>query len=334
MKKLRSLFLLFLAFFKTSSWCQAESTKWPNDQWRIAVEKVVRENLSSFEAAKDKNDFCPGYSAATERQKVNCWVTLVRATVKMESNDRPSTSYREPMGMNSVGLLQLSKGECPNAPTDAALKNPEANLICGTKKMAKFIKAGGRVEGKSGAGKYWSVLRKPYSAYGMNLGKVGQIQAITKNYKAVSTGSDAPTNRVPASNHDTTIVAAKPKQKPPATANPPIVAKTKPNAPSAKPTEIAGFTDPDEEEEESVLLPEPKEQPKPKAEKKAKPAPPVVAEVDEQEEEISPPANASKRKRNKPESSSNRRPANDSWSSWKQREPTWIDKVFNPTDRK
>lgn len=204
----------------------AASHKWANERWRDAVEEVVVQRLADFERAQDKDSFCPGYGSATKAQRINCWSVLVRATVKLESNDNPRNVYYEPMGYNSVGLLQLSRNECRNAPTEAQLKNAEANLICGTHKMANLVKTYSRIEGKRGAGKYWSVLRKPYHYSGMSLGKAHQIQAVTRKYKdfvpgkaAIAhagaaaenpalSGIDAPDSPAP-----TVVVEAKPDKK-------------------------------------------------------------------------------------------------------------------------
>lgn len=152
--------------------------------WTNAVITIVRENFSKLEQAKDKNAFCPGYASATQARKEICWLRVVGAIARYESNYHPRDSFREPNGKYSVGLMALSPGECSNAPTMNSLKDPVKNLICGTRKMAGFIARGGYISGPGnrGAAAYWSVLRAPYKYRKYRLGKKNLIIAITRQY--------------------------------------------------------------------------------------------------------------------------------------------------------
>lgn len=155
--------------------------------WTDTVLRVVRQNIGSFEKARDKEAFCPGYASATKTQREICWLRLVGGVVKFESNFNPRASFREKNGTYSVGLMMLSVGECRNAPTNESLKNGSQNLSCGVAKMAQLIARAGFIDGppsSRGAASYWSVLRPPYKANGYsNLGKRNQIIAMTKRYK-------------------------------------------------------------------------------------------------------------------------------------------------------
>lgn len=157
--------------------------------WDAAVLGVVRANITKFEKARDRDAWCPGYSTATDAQRLTCWVRLVSALVKYESNFNQNAVFDEPgMSQDSIGLMMMSPGECPNAPTAAKLKNGVENLKCGTARMAMLIARDGYVtspDNKKGAAAYWSVLRAPYTAYGLKLGKRNEIIAITKTYKMV-----------------------------------------------------------------------------------------------------------------------------------------------------
>ncbi len=149
---------------------------------------IVRKNFAKFELARDRESFCPGYTQANRTQRETCWVRLVSAVVKYESNFNPATMYREPAGQWSVGLMQLSPNECKNAPTLENLKNPVENLICGTQKMADLIERYGYVttpDNKHGAAAYWSTLRAPYTQYGLNLGKRTEVIRISARFAAV-----------------------------------------------------------------------------------------------------------------------------------------------------
>jgi hypothetical protein len=153
------------------------------------VLSVVAQNLASFEKARDRESFCPGYGSASLARRETCWVRLVSAVVQYESAFNPATMYKESNGVYSVGLLQLSAGECANAPTNAALKDPIQNLLCGTKRMADLIARYGYVtspDNKHGAAAYWSTLRAPYVVGSAHLGKKAEVQKISAGYLAVS----------------------------------------------------------------------------------------------------------------------------------------------------
>jgi hypothetical protein len=168
-----------------AAWSQLPNTA----SWTSAVSGVVKANLASFEKAKDRETFCPGYASATLAQRETCWVRMVSAVAEFESNFKPTTIYKESDGVYSVGLLQLSTGECANAPTIAALKDPVQNLICGTKKMAQLIARYGYVttpDNRHGAAAYWSTLRAPYTSGGLHLGKRAEVAKISGVYKKVN----------------------------------------------------------------------------------------------------------------------------------------------------
>ncbi|NDF15729.1 hypothetical protein EB061_10470 [bacterium] len=159
------------------------------ESWTRAVHEVVTANFAKFDAARDRETFCPGYSSADSSRKETCWVRLVSAVVKYESNFNPTDAYRESSGQWSVGLLQLSPGECKNAPTMNALKNAEQNLICGARKMADLIARYGSIttpDNTHGAAAYWSTLRAPYVSHGLRLGKKKEVAAISRQYREVT----------------------------------------------------------------------------------------------------------------------------------------------------
>lgn len=153
--------------------------------WDNVVIATVREEFGKLNEAKDVEEFCPGYGRASQVQKESCWHRLISALVYKENDAfNPREVFIEPEGAPSVGLMMLSRGECKNALTDEALKNPVENLRCGIKRMAKLIARGGCISCKQGAAAYWSTLRTPYKAYGYNLGKKAEIVAMTSNYKS------------------------------------------------------------------------------------------------------------------------------------------------------
>ncbi len=179
----------FNHFHKASLWAQQVAK---SQSWTGAVISVVKHRLRDFEQARDKESFCPGYHKATEEQREICWLRLVGGVVEFESSfqaDEPP--FNEGNGSYSVGLLALSTGECQNAPTVRALRDPVRNLICGVNKMAALIAKGHAIDGPEniGAGAYWSTLRPahrhwdPMRKRWLNLGKKAQIIARTREYK-------------------------------------------------------------------------------------------------------------------------------------------------------
>lgn len=157
--------------------------------WNSAVLAVVRANITKLEKARDRDTFCPGYNSATDAQRLTCWARLVSAMVQFESNFNQASVFSEPGGGKSVGLLMLSPGECANAPTLEALKKGVENLKCGTARMAMLIARDGYITAPNnlkGAAAYWSVLRAPYTSYGLKLGKKPEILKISTKYKTVN----------------------------------------------------------------------------------------------------------------------------------------------------
>ena len=157
--------------------------------WTDATLTAVAANLPSLEAARDKETYCPGYGSATLAERETCWVRLVSAVVQFESAFDPLNKYKESNGVYSVGLMQLSTGECANAATLALLEDPLKNLQCGTAKLAGLIARDGYIttpDNLHGAAAYWSTLRRPYVSGNLHLGKALEVQKITKQYLSVA----------------------------------------------------------------------------------------------------------------------------------------------------
>lgn len=161
--------------------------------WTAVTLAEVTDNMPSFERAADKETYCPGYSHASLVQRKTCWIRLISAVAQFESGFDPGNKYRESNGAYSVGLLQLSTGECPGATSVAALQVPVNNLRCGTRKMAALIAEYGYVtspDNTHGAAAYWSTLRRPYVSGKHHLGKALEVRRITKNFLNVQAASE------------------------------------------------------------------------------------------------------------------------------------------------
>lgn len=167
--------------------------------WNNVVLKVVNARFNEFNKAKDVEIFCPGYRRASKKAQMHCWVMLAAAISKFESAFKPESSFREPDGNYSIGLLALSPGECPNASTHKSLQQAEANLVCGMNRMATLIGRHGNIDGPEhcrGASRYWSTLRAPYKRWdptrkrNLNLGKRNLILPLTKGYRGTGAGRE------------------------------------------------------------------------------------------------------------------------------------------------
>ena len=91
-----------------------------------------------------------------------------------------------------MGLLALSPGECPNAPSVRALMNPVQNLACGVNKLADLIARGRAIDNArfSGASGYWSTLRPAHKVWDkrrkryLYLGKKREIAVRTRLFRS------------------------------------------------------------------------------------------------------------------------------------------------------
>ena len=90
--------------------------------------------------------------------------------------------------MYSIGLMQLSDGECIlNGDPRPDLTNGNNNLKCAIAMMAKLIQRDRYIDGPlwaRGAAAYWSTLRRPYRFLGMRLGKKNWVTKYSKTYRS------------------------------------------------------------------------------------------------------------------------------------------------------
>lgn len=159
------------------------------DSWNRSVLGRVHAKQKTFELARDLDDFCPGYANANSAQKDTCWLRIVSAIARYESNFNPRATYLEHTGRTSVGLLMMNPDHCPGAHTVEALKDATLNINCAMDRMRLLISRDHSLSGaapKRGAAAYWSVLRPPYTFRGLELGKKAHIQAFTRSYLAYS----------------------------------------------------------------------------------------------------------------------------------------------------
>ncbi|BCM92336.1 hypothetical protein IAD21_04215 [Abditibacteriota bacterium] len=142
--------------------------------WSAALLSAVDLHLAALEKGKP-NMFIAGYDGlSSEKQRV-FWAELVIGMAKYESSWNPHSIYHEPppLGVGSVGLLQLSYEDAQNyefpdilKPAQKSLEDPLINLRCGLVILShwlakdKVVASGSTSSTSKGGARYWSVLRK------------------------------------------------------------------------------------------------------------------------------------------------------------------------------
>ncbi|MGZ3652048.1 MAG: transglycosylase SLT domain-containing protein [Bdellovibrionota bacterium] len=154
--------------------------------WTQAVLTELSLRRARLEDSRDIDDFCPGYEKATAFERDTCWLRIVSAMARYESDFRPAATYVEASGRTSVGLLMMDPDHCPAAPTIEKLKDPTANIQCALTRLELLISRDGTLsgDGNKGAAAYWSVLWAPYTQGSLFLGRKPHIQLFTRSYRA------------------------------------------------------------------------------------------------------------------------------------------------------
>jgi hypothetical protein len=157
--------------------------------WSRLTLNEIHARRKAFEAARDIEDFCPGYNRSTVFQKDSCWLRIVSAMARYESGFRPHATYMEKSGQTSVGLLMMNPDHCKGAGTVSLLQKAPANIKCALGRMSFLVARDRYLSGPPGANKgaaaYWSVMRSPYRFENLFLGRRFQIIEFTRSYRAV-----------------------------------------------------------------------------------------------------------------------------------------------------
>lgn len=171
---------LFIFFVNPNS-----SLGGPADQHIPIIKEVINKHAACLVGRRDYGEFCNSDPRV-------CLGALVLAIVELESGGQSGKTFDESnyqKGMkDSVGLMQLSQGECK--PEGDNLKDPRSNIACGVRKLCELVKKDNVIaQGKSGGAAYWSVLREPYNLSGakggiISVGKKSKIIKLTKEYHA------------------------------------------------------------------------------------------------------------------------------------------------------
>lgn len=170
------------SYYRAAVWAKVANSR----AWTETTIHAVKHYQASLEKAADIDSFCPNYSKAKQRSKEICWLRLVGGIASQESQFNPAATFKEPTGEMSIGLLQVSEGQCTlKRVAQLNLIDPVQNLRCGIQIMADLIQKDGYLDGPpwhEGAAAYWSTLRPPYRFLGMLLGKKSEVIAFTVNY--------------------------------------------------------------------------------------------------------------------------------------------------------
>ncbi len=145
--------------------------------WTRTAETAVANSPLAGLIPKDILYFCPAYAKLPTLERRKFWVGLISAMAKPESNFKPQRFYQEKFSdrkgrpVISRGLLQISiesanqqRYSC-DIPYPAKLHDPDINLACGVKILAKWVSTDGVIAKHSqprtykGGSRYWSTLR-------------------------------------------------------------------------------------------------------------------------------------------------------------------------------
>jgi len=154
-------------------------------EWSAKLISLVRQKKDDLEMGQPET-FIAGYNGLpSEALKIKFWCELLVAVAKFESDWNPKNVFHEPppLGVNSIGLLQLSRQDqdfhhlTPRIGDENDLKKPLLNLEWGVTIFARLLKRDGIVargggDNSRGAARYWSVLRAGH--------KIDLIKDLTK----------------------------------------------------------------------------------------------------------------------------------------------------------
>jgi hypothetical protein len=156
-------------------------------EWSSKLISLVSQNKDDLERGQPET-FIAGYNGLpSEALKIKFWCELLVAVAKFESNWNPKNVFHEPppLGVNSIGLLQLSLVDqthfhlTPHIDDEDELKKPLVNLEWGVTILAHLlardgIVASGTGNNSRGAARYWPTLRAGQH------GKIDLIKDLTK----------------------------------------------------------------------------------------------------------------------------------------------------------
>jgi hypothetical protein len=147
------------------------------------AKSILSENDYGLPNAKmaDITSFCPTYNSLSADEKEEFFAHLVASISTYESGYNTQTTFVENNGNISAGLLQISypslssiykKNGC-NANSTEDLKDAKISLQCGFAIISTLVKSGGFLANgqTSGASRYWSTLRTPYTVHLKKLNK-------------------------------------------------------------------------------------------------------------------------------------------------------------------
>jgi hypothetical protein len=153
--------------------------------WTQKLIALVADHFAQLEQGNGEA-FVGGYNGLSAGMKIKFWAELIVAMAKFESSWNPKCVFLEPppLGVNSIGLLQLSRQDgnnyhlSPPIQSENELKEPLLNLTWGVAILAKLldkdktVASGHNGATAKGGARYWSVLRAGH--------KIEDIKALTK----------------------------------------------------------------------------------------------------------------------------------------------------------
>ncbi|UOF00901.1 transglycosylase SLT domain-containing protein [Bdellovibrio reynosensis] len=178
----KSLFAPFSRGFNTMgcSQCTANRTRYETPelgsnapQWHYApggasyteytMAAIKKEGLGQLNPI-DGQHYCPNWNKLSVAQREQFWLQFASKLAEIESGFETNLSFRETRGAStgdmSIGLFQMSKGNCPWLRTHDDCRDPKKNIDCAINRMKSIVSNNGYIgsDYNKGLGVMWQPI--------------------------------------------------------------------------------------------------------------------------------------------------------------------------------
>ncbi len=182
--------------------------------WTVHLLGELRASKLPDIKLSDASNFSGLLASPDREQRVIALAQLIAIMAQFESNFKPTTVYHEPppLGIDSVGLLQLSYEDARHYNTLPALdrskrslEDPLVNLTCTVRIMEHLVSQDKQLAGLVGSkykglSRYWSVMRElkagkarpSYTAIRAHMLGLSPAQPPVENHSPVASKSETP----------------------------------------------------------------------------------------------------------------------------------------------
>lgn len=134
---------------------------------QYTLEAIDREGLANI-TPKDAAVYCPNFSNLTQMERRSFWLNFAAKLAYHESGYDSTCSFKEPQGMNSNGLFQMSKGDaCGVFKSEMDTFDDKKNIDCAIITMRMYLQKSPYIgtDYNVGLGRYWQPLKDHPSSY-------------------------------------------------------------------------------------------------------------------------------------------------------------------------